>query len=84
MAARHPREKDYTTKPQPTLKGFFAWSFDQYVNADDKEAGPVAAGMIEEWLRRNAKHLAEEYGITRDRYKRETGQNVAEFPSKER
>lgn len=70
------------SKPQPTLKGYFAWAFDQYVGADDKEPGPAAEEMIEDWLKRNSKLLADEYNITRDRYKRETGQNVSEFPKK--
>lgn len=72
----------YTSKPQPTLKGFLAWAFDQYVSADDQEPGPVAAQMLESWLRLNRKMLAEEYGVTRERYRRETGGNVAEFPRK--
>jgi len=72
----------HTSKPQPTLKGFFAWAFDQYVAADDQDAGPVAAQMIEYWLKNNAKMLAEEYGITREHYKQETGGNVTEFPKR--
>jgi len=76
-------KKDYTSKPQPTLKGYFAWAFDQYVNADDQEAGPVAARMIDDWLRQNTKLLEEEYGITRESYRRATGQNVSEFSKRE-
>ena len=72
----------YSSKPQPTLKGFFAWAFDQYIAADDQDAGPVAAQMIEHWLKQNTKLLAEEYNITRSRYGRETGRNVAEFPKR--
>jgi len=63
-------------KPQPTLEGFFGWAFNEYVSADGKKPGPVAAQMIEDWLRRNAKMLADEYAITRDRYRRETGQGA--------
>jgi hypothetical protein len=84
MAAARGPGKDYASKPQPTLKGFFAWAFDQYVEADDREAGPAAAAMIEDWLRRNSKLLESEYGITRDRYRRDTGRNIAEFPKSER
>jgi hypothetical protein len=35
--------------------------------------------MIEAHLRSRLKELGEEYGISRDRYKRETGQNVADM-----
>jgi hypothetical protein len=63
-------------KPQPTLEGFFGWAFNEYVSADGKKPGPVAAQMIEDWLRRNAKMLADDYEITRDRYRRETGQGA--------
>lgn len=66
-----------SVKPQPTLEGFFGWAFNEYVGADGKKPGPVAAQMIEDWLRRNAKMLADDYKITRDRYKLETGQGAS-------
>jgi len=77
-------KRDYTSKPQPTLRGFLAWAFDQYVTADDQEAGPMAAQMIDHWIRQNAKYLEEEYGITRERYRQETGENVSQFSSKKK
>lgn len=71
-------EKGYTSKPQPTLRGYLAWAFDEYVRADDQEPGPVASSMIGDWIRQNWKILEDQYGITRERYQRETGRNVTE------
>jgi hypothetical protein len=76
--------KEHTTKPQPTLKGYWAWVFDEFVQADDKEASPVAAQLIEDALRARQEELAKDYGITRERYKTATGQNVVELRSQGR
>lgn len=70
---------DVLAKPQPTLRGYWAWAFAQFVAADDKEAGPVAAQLIEDALRARQEELAKDYGITRERYRMATGQNVVEM-----
>lgn len=82
MGRRRPPAGDpgYSSKPQPTLKGFFAWAFDELVRQDGKKPGPVAAAMIEAHLRGRLAELAEEYKITRERFEQETGQNVVRLP----
>jgi hypothetical protein len=84
MSEQRPRRQEYVSKPQPTLKGFFAWAFDEYVRADDQDAGPVAAQIIEAWVRQSSKMLAEDYNISRERYRQEAGRNVSEFPRTQR
>jgi hypothetical protein len=69
---------DCVVKPQPTLKGYWAWVFAQYVEADAKEAGPVAAQLIEEALRAKQEVLLRDYGITREGFRAATGENVIE------
>ncbi len=64
-------------KPQPTLKGYIGWAFTEYVRADDQEPGPTAEAMIADWIRSHAEMLEEQYDITRERYRHETGLNVA-------
>jgi len=69
---------DHTSKPQPTLRGYWAWAFDEFVKGDAKEASPVAAQLIEDALRARQEELARDYGITRERFRAATGQNVVE------
>jgi hypothetical protein len=60
-------------KPQPTLIGFYAWAFEEFLKAEDKRAGTLATQIMEEWFRQNGKMLRESYDITRERYQSETG-----------
>jgi hypothetical protein len=55
-------------KPQPTLKGYNAFVINNLVELKGHTAAEVVAWMVERWIDSNGEFLAEEFGITRDRY----------------
>lgn len=60
-------------KPQPSLGDYNAWIMSRLVEERGEKSGTVAGWIIDRWIEQNKKHLAEEYGITRDGYRAQKG-----------
>ena len=43
-------QSDLSLKPQPTLKGYYAWVISRMVEIDGKTPAEIAARMVEEWI----------------------------------
>lgn len=56
---------DATLKPQPTLKGYYAWVISKMVEVDRKTAAEITAKIVEDWIDGKSKVLANEYAISR-------------------
>jgi hypothetical protein len=56
---------DTTLKPQPTLKGYYAWVISKVVEVDGKTAAEITARIIEDWVDSRSEMLAQEYAASR-------------------
>lgn len=75
MAKRAPKDdpERRLTHPQPALNGFDAWVVGRLSAERDEKPAATAAWIINDWIARNAKQLAEVYGIDRNDFRTEKG-----------
>ncbi len=69
-------------KPQPTLKGYNAWVVARLVEAKGITQAEVAAWIIDRWVDGNGRLLADEYGISREHFRRHG--KIVQHPSSRR
>ena len=50
-------------KPQPTLKGYVAWAFLEFIAARGVTQAEGAAWIVDQWIQENQETLLKEYGI---------------------
>lgn len=58
----------FTLKPQPTLRGYVAWAFQQVVESRGVTLAEGAAWTVEQWVAQNEDLLKTEYGVTLERF----------------
>ena len=67
----HANMSEEIAKPQPTLKGYAAWAFKRLVEAKGTGPAQVSGWIMERWIDENGKLLREEFGISREQFRRQ-------------
>ena len=66
------------TKPQPTLKGYQAWAFEEFIAIHGMSPAEGAAYLIGQWFQDNRDRLAQDYEISISRYREEAERAAAD------
>lgn len=64
-------------KPQPTLKGYYAWVVMELVKRNGESPAEVAQWMIREWIH-DKDHELIKYGISWKLYQKRRGKGMAD------
>lgn len=82
MSKERAFDSEQPLKPQPTIRGYNHWVVCQLMEGKGISAAEAVAWIVDRWVDDNRPFLDDEFGLSRDRYKRELAEAkvVKAFP----
>ena len=71
MSKHRASDAEQPLKTQVTIKGYNQWVVGQLMDGKGIPAAEAVAWIVDRWVDQNRTFLEEEFGLSRDRYKRE-------------